>query len=379
MKSKIKFIAPILLAVFFVFALAYGINTKFDHLLSIFSPSITDTTDNPPPGNFKDVSQMFNERGLYKSNSYSFDESEVINDFNGNLMYEIPLYNYELPGELNLDIKMTYNSSVGHQVNFGQASGSNTTVTYYNMNFPEWIISLNGVAVQVFNFETEFYTRPEADNVVEQSAINPLIPGYHFDDRLISVNGTDRDRIKILAGDGSLITLVNKSWTTNSSEAEKYTGIYHSEEKESYMWAKVSFTDNDTVGTTNYPYKNRIVELMKGDGSVFVFREYRREFYDLRFNSVLSHPYRPQMLLLEKIIDRFGHGLYLDYEFVNAPSSMGLTLYGRPLLKSIINDITGLAGKRMDISLIYAGNMAKILNSSEINGNYLFRFYNGKG
>ncbi len=29
------------------------------------------------------VSNMFNERGFYKSNGFSFDEQEIINDFNG--------------------------------------------------------------------------------------------------------------------------------------------------------------------------------------------------------------------------------------------------------------------------------------------------------
>ena len=46
---------------------------------------------------------MFNERGFYKSNGFSFDEQEIINDFNGNLMYNIPLYNFALAGDVKWD------------------------------------------------------------------------------------------------------------------------------------------------------------------------------------------------------------------------------------------------------------------------------------
>jgi hypothetical protein len=40
-----------------------------------------------------DVSGMFNERGFVKSNSYSYEENEIINDFNGNLQFNFPLAN----------------------------------------------------------------------------------------------------------------------------------------------------------------------------------------------------------------------------------------------------------------------------------------------
>lgn len=67
-----------------------------------------------------DIANMFNERGYYKSNVFSFDEQEIINDFNGNLMYNIPLYNYALSGDLNFNLSLNYNGSVGHQIIVGK-------------------------------------------------------------------------------------------------------------------------------------------------------------------------------------------------------------------------------------------------------------------
>jgi hypothetical protein len=78
------------------------------------------TVDLPPDNGVTDIANMFNERGFYKSNGFSFDEQEIINDFNGNLMYQIPLYNYPLAGELSFNLTMNYNGSVGHQYEFSR-------------------------------------------------------------------------------------------------------------------------------------------------------------------------------------------------------------------------------------------------------------------
>ena len=100
---------------------------------------------------------MFNERGFYKSNGFSFDEQEIINDFNGNLMYNIPLYNFALAGDVNFNLSMNYNGSVGHQFFLNNLTTYFRNPHKYNINAPEWIVSLNGIAIQTFNFETNFF------------------------------------------------------------------------------------------------------------------------------------------------------------------------------------------------------------------------------
>ncbi|MCB1177497.1 MAG: hypothetical protein KDK36_07965, partial [Leptospiraceae bacterium] len=89
----------------------------------------TEPTDSSADGSpevtspLKDVSGMFNERGYFKSNSFSFDDQEIINDFNGNLLYSVPMYSYALGGDMNLQMKLTYNGSVGHIITTSDTVG----------------------------------------------------------------------------------------------------------------------------------------------------------------------------------------------------------------------------------------------------------------
>jgi len=127
---------------------------------------------------------MFNERGFYKSNGFSFDEQELINDFNGNLMLNFPLYNFSLAGDVNLNLSMNYNGSVGHQFFLNENLQSyQENARRYSVNAPEWIISLNGIAIQTLNFETNFLTS-QSSNDISGDSVKLLIPGYHFDNPL---------------------------------------------------------------------------------------------------------------------------------------------------------------------------------------------------
>src|SRR5690349_17168898 len=103
-----------------IFAIGYGITTKYEPLMKMFNANFLDSTetDNPPPS-IKDMSSMFNERGFYAANGFTEDKSEIINNLNGNLMYKIQLYNYKFAGEMKYDFKLVYNSSFEHKVNLG--------------------------------------------------------------------------------------------------------------------------------------------------------------------------------------------------------------------------------------------------------------------
>lgn len=83
--------------------------------ISDSSEELGATDQGVPPSGITNFAGMFNERGYYKSNEFSFNEQEIVNDFNGNLMYQIPLYNFALAGDLNFNVSLNYNGSVGHQ------------------------------------------------------------------------------------------------------------------------------------------------------------------------------------------------------------------------------------------------------------------------
>lgn len=267
-------------------------------------------TDNPSePQQVKDASQMFNERGFSRSSSTNFDGSEIINDFNGNLMYEIPLYQYKVSNSLDFDMKLTYNGSVNHEVFLADTTyclAGKPACNRYNINAPEWIVSINGIAVQVMNFETRFLSKPNS-NGINGPDLKKLIPGYHYSDRLKALSANDFDRIYILAGDGSAISLINKS-------PNQYTGIYYSDEKGSHIKAVVSFNLSDPAPD---PWKKRKMDLFMGDGIVYSFNENEVNFYDL-INTSVEYAKKPMAFCLQTIRDQFGNTIGVNYQHLNS-------------------------------------------------------------
>ncbi|HMQ70402.1 MAG TPA: hypothetical protein PKC58_15605, partial [Ignavibacteria bacterium] len=318
------------------------------------------SADNPPlAGPLKDVSNMFNERGFYKSNGFSFDESEIINDFNGNLIYNIPLYNYKLPGDLIFDVGLTYNGSVSHIINTGDTSNiNNYTSGKYNMNFPEWIININGIGVQTLNFETNFFSNVIETGIVSGNDVHAIIPGYHFGNQLRDPSSINPDKINILAGDGSIISLVNDRKDTS------ITGNYSYEGKELFYKARVSVIENDGY----WRARNRKVELMRGDGLIFIFVESKIRFSDFDTVSSISPALRPKVLLLKSIKDRYNNSINLSYSLEH-PYRMS-NIFGRPLITGIGFDMGFSTSPVNSLYFIFGPQVLKIDHRSEINGSY---------
>ncbi|MBZ0204397.1 MAG: RHS repeat protein, partial [Ignavibacteria bacterium] len=321
--------------------------------MQVFAPSLLDSMGESTSTNqVSDVSQMFNERGFYKSNSFSFDDNEIINDFNGNLMYEIPMYSSKGAGGLDLDMKLVYNGSVNHEVILSDSAafnGLNTPEPYkYNFNFPEWILSVNGIAVQVMNFETRLLSIP-TDDIVGNS-LKKLIPGYHYSDGMKSLTVSDRDRIFILAGDGSVISLVNIT-------PGKYSGTYVSDSKGSHTKAQVIFDQTHNSGTyaNDSTSKRRKLELFMGDGLIYSFTETRIDYWDMR-NSTVPARRLAQPFILDGIRNRFGTSISFVYNNSYSP-------YGRPLLSNVY----GVQITYAPNGMLFEDNMLGI-------GNYKFHF-----
>jgi hypothetical protein len=313
--------------------------------------------DQPAATLLDDVSQMFNERGYLKSNQSSFDEQEIVSDYGGNLMYSLPLYSYTMPQTMKYDVKLTYNGSVGHSVTLGDVLNMNNgSATKYNLNSPEWIISVNDIAVQVFNFEFNYFSSSESSpNTISGNGLHKIIPGYHYCDRMMAAAAGDNDRIMILAGDGSLITLVNTDDTTD-------IGDYVYEGRESYYKAKVTYSEDSGFKW----YRNRRMELMKGDGNVFIFNEYKVEFEDFKRYSAAQIAKNPQLFLLEKIVDQFGNSVTINY---NQTEPIGGAEFGRPFCTGITsNPITA------SLSFLYGQAYVKVQSSSETSVPYQLWF-----
>lgn len=361
----------IFLIIFISLLLLFGITWSSSNIPSwnISKLSFQDTMENPTlVDQYKDVSDMFNERGYYKSNGFSFDEQEIINDFNGNLIYNVPLYHYKMPGDMMFDLQLNYNGSTTHHCFVGNTTSYDAAgyEDRYNLNAPEWIISLDGIAVQVLNFETDFFIRPQSNGnyqTLSGDTLRYLIPGYHFNAFRVS-DLVNRNRITILAGDGSLITLVNKS-----SNNDPYIGDYSYEGKEMYYKAVVEYSQYDP--NPYFGYKNRIVKLLRGDGMMFTLEEEKRDFVDFPSNSLVNVKRKPQVLMLKEIRDRFGNFLTLEYTNI-VPGTLSESLYGRRLLSCIT--AYGVSRNSEVFYFDYASSIIKIRHTSSINGDYTMRF-----
>ena len=314
-----------------------------------------------------DVSGMFNERGFSKSNSVSVDENELINDFNGNLNYSIPLYKYKGPGDISLSIDLNYNGSMSYQVfaaTVAQTSGI-SVLPKYNINAPGWIFSVNGMGVQMLNFETNFFTYPLVNNSdsVSNENCRLLSSGYHITDRLMTsqTNSNSVDEFFILKGDGTVITL-KKIITSNTNcggfDPECYSGEYYSDDKGDYTRAFVEFIEN---GYMPY-YRNRRVFVMQGDGLTYIYEEQKNSYSDYNPNSSGSEIFKPQVLLLKKIKDRFGNNIDLSYiNYITAGGYSQMPIYGRPLLKTVGGNWTGSTLHLIIILILLNWNLQFIL------------------
>lgn len=271
---------------------------------------------------------MFNERGYLKSNSFSLDGNEVINDFNGNLIYTQRLW-YEpvTQNGVHFDLKLSYNGSVGHLSSNGFTKYGNLgNDKHHSLNLPEWIISVNNIAIQTFNFENErvtWATGGDTTNFIAQNDdVNTLINGYHscvtHNDTQDSIYAT----LSILLGDGSVRQYYSDnrgSYDTTGTLSDRifwtvYTGEYRTLSKDDKSRGFVDGRDSTFT-------------IFNGDGSKTVF-----QFYIPEWKTKLVDPHCVAhafiMLLPIKFEDKFGDVISIGYE----DQFQNNTIYGRPFV-----------------------------------------------
>ncbi|GEM_PF-3402642 len=294
-------------------------------LLLMLWPKATEASDDENRlFNLEDAAGMFNERGYAKANSFSLAGNEVINDFNGNLMYTQRLmYLPTSDNGLHCDLSLAYNGDVSH-VAFGARSGANDIVQT-PINLPEWILSLNGIAVQTFNFENELISWKTAtsgnDSSSQQDDVAALVEGYHKCYRVSSLNGIPHGVISILMGDGSV-----REYYSDSSDivgpAYMKGGEYNSHSKDD--------SDRGCLWPVGHPLYGYFT-LFRSDGTRVLFKLYQPAFRS-NVNCTESFPSGradyPRILLPVKFEDQMGHELTMEYSY----SVGGDTVWGRPIL-----------------------------------------------
>jgi len=355
----------------FLWVTFLAIITAYLFTFSVFTYSVCSAQTTIPVR--YDASGSFNERGYYKTNSGSYDENEIISNYNGNLNYTIPIHRVKGPGDMYVNLSLNYNGAINYQV---VAATSNTAslnrLPRYNISAPGWVLSLNGMAVQMFNFETNFFTIPGTDKKANNEKVRLLAQGYHITDNLKLSSPTDQDVICLMQGDGSVIYLERMSTGCGGNNNEEcYIGEYYTNGVGEYARAKVEYIEYNTTPA----YRNRRVSLTKGDGLTYIYEEYKNEYADFGINSPSSVQFKPQVFLLKAIKDRFGHTLELIYDYTYRGTwGDNKKVYGRPLLTSI-----SVTWQNLSINFSYNLQPALSVLVSSYNGNFKIKCPNQAG
>ena len=168
-------------------------------------------------------SPLFDRPELLSNASSTPGENITVTDFAGNLLYARNLYSFEGEGNLDMSVSLTYNGSVAHNIvtEYRDYNASyNPPWPPIVLNSPEWILSVNGIAVQVFNFQVDLYSwfrdidRPcysRFDHALLYDSVSLPVAGYHMN--VTTYQGYDyylpRSKAEVLLGDGSIITIYN--------------------------------------------------------------------------------------------------------------------------------------------------------------------------
>jgi RHS repeat-associated protein len=316
-----------------------------------------------------DGGTLFNERGFGSSNNSSIDGEEVINEFNGALSYKIPLYDFKGPGDLKATVDLIYASNVDHTIISSEPGYATWTDPYiqYNFGFPEWIISLNGIGVQVMNFQDHFFTQKNGSDYTTGENVRCLVNGYHLTHEMKKFpdSASEVDRIYILKGDGSVDTLVNIATSYTGNPRSYTSGNYASVEGTGFSRAIVEFIDSPSP---NFPqYDLRRMYYMKGDGLTYIFEEIYNNYLDYPSISGSSDK-KTKVFILTEIKDRFGNNLVIEHMFNWPLITPNPEIPGRPLLNLINCDWDKCSSIGFDWRFLVLGDTHRVHVENEIQG-----------
>ncbi len=280
----------------------------------------------------------YNQVGFSHEGAFGVEGAEVINNYDGNLMYKLDLSEF-LQNDLDLNVSIVYNTNVGHRVFKNDWQFKNEG---YPVNFPEWIIGVNGIAVQTLNFENNFYLDNSASSSDEPanfagSPAHPLygeeipllISGYHFCNKLkiydtaLKKGREAYDYIQFLNSDGSVTLLSNQNLSSYVMNPDR-EGIYIVPGKRSNAYALVK------LRTGNY----RNIWYKPGDGLTYYFEEEDVDYGDYHSPHTGEELFKPRIMYLKKIISSSGAYLEFDYRDDDIRDNFNQP-YGRKLLKYV--------------------------------------------
>ncbi|MEP0827184.1 MAG: hypothetical protein HRF51_01565, partial [bacterium] len=278
----------------------------------------------------EDASGMFNERGWFKSNSFSLDGNEIVNNYNGNLVYSQRLLYLPISQNgLHLDLGISYNGSVGHKFYCGHTPDPDAKIN--SLNLPEWILAVNNYAVQTFNTEVRWFTWADTtDSTARTDDVAPLINGYHNCYSLGKIDDNEfYGTISILMGDGSIKSYISLNHGVLNQNPTIYGYIFQGE----YRTYSKDDKSRALIDSTADGIRLTIFEENGTKVSFLIWRPTWVDTIVMCPGDEIYHEDSLIMFLPTEISDPAGNSIRLSY--ITAIGPQFTEPYGRPLLRWI--------------------------------------------
>jgi hypothetical protein len=332
----------------------------------------------------EELASLYNDAGYSKAHSIDAKGQEVISDFNGNLSYVYSIPPYQISEKSAIDIKMTYTNNLSMYIStngpnhLGKTKGEAVSRQRYNdinrqfatVNMPAWILSVNGVTVQVSNFENNYISLRDSGSVEPLSSghnISFLVNGYNFP-FIQDHDELNRAvlKVQILQGDGSMESFYypsnslvqNNVYFNNVNSGSTSTLVFKGDEKGKHLllqrgdgsiikytrWQyKTTYLDefgnvnvNDTTTRSLFTYIPSELQTIDGQRIEFLYEEQVKYSIHPRLRGLLINRTEYFNIIADKggvlVENKFGAG---EYSFTYKTGINDLQLQDHKLVQSI--------------------------------------------
>jgi RHS repeat-associated protein len=287
-------------------------------------------------GYYDDAAPQFNEQGYLKANSFTNAGKASVNNFNGNLVYRKPLYSIKGPGGFDLNIALSYNGSTPHSIVNQMVDQYSQLRSPVSINTPEWVLSVNGIGIQVLNFENNLFNwaaGPAGTTTARYDSVALLVDGYHLTS--LEGRGDVHSSLNYLHEDGTTELIYDDTLVPYDSGCGKADGktsftklwsrCHRSGGQEAYQEYWIKRGDGTTLhGKTYHPVWK--------SGYPGVCDPGHFNYYSLEPGDTLG------MFLADSLYDNDGHVITFEYMDTFGSGNPPQHIYGHPLLTKVVLD-----------------------------------------